>query len=298
MPPLKPHAPQAAERRSEIGALLARSGTKLDKTALSQCFEDRPYALLRRQRAMLFRVDQKSRQQIAQLVVGAVQVGYAQRGIFLCRRVHQLSAQLRIADRRCELGEQSANFAVLGIADVGTALILFGRQAEHRCKQAYGSLRECSTFLGDAEREFLHAQAENGSDFGFHAPISAARRSARTRLWKERQYQPENALIGSMLRPSSYSRAAEIQIAAPLRLAKISHQCSAAGSACRLLRSAQMRIASARGSMPPGRAGSAPAQSGSMAQARSSNGSPRWDISQSRMARISPLSSTRKLPVR
>jgi hypothetical protein len=43
-------------------------------------------------------------------------------------------------------------------------------------------------------------------------------------LWKARQYQPENALIGSVLRPSAYSRAAEIQIAAPFRLAKISHQ--------------------------------------------------------------------------
>jgi hypothetical protein len=63
MPPLKPQAPQAADRRNEIGALLARSGTKLDKAALSQCVEDRPYTLLRVKRAMLFRVDQQARQQ-------------------------------------------------------------------------------------------------------------------------------------------------------------------------------------------------------------------------------------------
>src|SRR5690349_12522212 len=297
MPPLRPQAPQAADERSEIDALLARSGTKLDKAALSECFEDRPYTLLRRQRAMLFRVDQQSRQQAAQRVVGVVQVGDTQRSIAAFRRLCQLRAQSRVFHRRRKLGEQCADLAVLLEADVGATLIFLCRQAEHHGKQPHRSLREGGTFLSDAHCKFLHAQTENGSDFGSHA-ISAERCSASTRLCTERQYQPENALTGSMLRPSSYSRAAEIQIAAPLRLAKISHQCSALGSAFNPLACSQMPIASARGIMPPGRAGSVPAQSGSIAQARSSNGSPRWDISQSRMARISPLSSTRKFPVR
>src|SRR5690349_8196136 len=100
MPPLRPQAPQAADRRSEIGALLARSGTKLDKAALSECFEDRPYTLLRVARAMIFRVDQQSRQQTAKRVVGSVQVGDAQRGVALCRRLRQLRAQCRVFDLR------------------------------------------------------------------------------------------------------------------------------------------------------------------------------------------------------
>src|ERR1700757_2234629 len=110
MPPLVPHAPHMAESRTAMGERVRMSGTKLDKAALSQCFEDRPYTLLRVQRTMLFRVDLQTRQQTSQCIVAVVQIRNSQRRIAGSRRSDQFLAQGQVRYRRCKLGEEGANF--------------------------------------------------------------------------------------------------------------------------------------------------------------------------------------------
>ena len=130
--------------------------------------------------------------------------------------------QRRIADFGRKRAEQRPHVAVLGEADVRAAVIFLRRQVQHHADEPDGAGRERRALFADAAGDPLHGKAQDGSDFGAHA--STPNRSASTLLWKARQNQPEKALMGSMLRPSAYSRAAEIQIAAPFRLAKISHQ--------------------------------------------------------------------------
>src|SRR5262249_21224052 len=159
--------------------------------------------------------------------------------------------------------KQVAYGAILVRAKVGAAFILVGDEHQHEVDEANLSLRErASECWRDLTGEPLHGKAENLVSFRIHA--AAPNLSASTLLWKARQNQPEKALIGSTFRPSAYSRAAEIQIAEPLRLAKISHQWSAALSAFSPLALSQVSIASSRSSMPPGRLISPLAHKGSI----------------------------------
>src|SRR5207248_1217266 len=147
--------------------------------------------------------------------------------------------QRRILDARRKLREQRPHVGIFTHADFGRTVIFLRREYHHHRKQRCTALRVA---LRQQRRQRAHqlrgGNAQNLIDFRVHP--SVPNRSASTWLWKARQYQPEKALTASLLRPSEYSRAAEIQIARPLRLAKISHQWSARGSAFRPLSLSQI----------------------------------------------------------
>src|SRR3569832_1248536 len=297
MPPPSPENAHATDRRNAAGddCGLVGSGTEGDKAAGSQCFQHRPYTRLRVLRAMVLGVDLRVGEQTPQRIVLLVQHRDAQRLVLRPRRLIQPRLQRRVLHTACNLAEQLADILVLRVPDIRPALILRGRQGQHHADEAHLPLRERRAVLGDAAHQARQAELQDGRDFGAHAAPPSF--WASTMLWNASVYQPLNALIGSVLRPSAYSRAAEIQIAAPFRLAKISHQWSAFGSAFSPLAFSQIASASSRGSIPP-TIGAPPDHKGSIAQPRSSSGSPRCDISQSRIARISPFASYRKFPVR
>src|SRR6185312_15815902 len=207
-----------------------------------------------------------------------------QRIFACCCRRFEIPAQIRIRDLWPQQFEQCAYVYVLRDADVGGAVIFLRRhehQRGHDLRHALPILR--GDLRGVFGGKFQPREHQYLIGFGLHA---APRRSARILLWKVRQYQPENAFTGSVLRPSAYSRAAEIQMASPLRLAKISHQARAAVSSRMPLSFCQMESASSRGMVPAGREGSPWLHNGSMAQPKSSSGFPRCAISQSRIARM------------
>src|SRR5258706_6642851 len=160
--------------------------------------------------------------------------------------------QRRVLDGGRQFRKQRANFLVLVRAQVGAPLIFVCHQRQHHADKANLALREGLADQGrNCRAQTLDGEVQDLVAFGVHAPTIEPRRSASTLLWKARQYQPEKALIGSTLRPSEYSRAAEIQIAAPLRLAKISHHRSALGSAFKSLAVSQAESALPRSLIPP-----------------------------------------------